>query len=502
MPGALRLREWADEAFKDLGGSKKVFPMLADPDQRSQLLFKVKQIADRQISQLSLSDEEQEQAEPLFNELEALSPAVRMDLFRRLISCAMPWVDASLSGDFNLRADQYKCFIGVANAEAFKRRFAAEIESAAPTQSGITAAQVSIVETGKPGRMVCYCELSGIPTTVLRGIEGWRTSYRREFDKMPPHTHLDSTQFSHPIAPNPEEINRLAEDFKVFLWGIMLGVLTRSTQRLSPPGQYQFAVARGDTRRIGNERAMRQNGLPANYRQSIIERVQNRIADLDGHALVALAAMSDFYKNSVYTPKLVSDATGAEQTRIGFASAIAKEANTELSERARRKGVNEREIELITERLQQKLTQWAQAILESDEDAFDWEVREPDEDTSPRLKYAFKSEYLEPGAFATLLAAQNASAPAVHLASAMGGSMPPPISIPAFQYYLGIAEQQHGPYTREQLTQMLRAQQINPGMTKVWREGMPNWVAMMECLELQSLLNSPPALSVPPPLSH
>ena len=501
IPTALRLRDWADEAFKDLGGSKKVFPMLTDPEQRTRLLSKVKQIADRQISQLNLSGPDQELTDPLFTELEGLSAAVRMDLFRRLISCAMPWVDASLSGDFNLRADQYKCFIGVANAEAFKRRFRAEIEASAPTQAGITAAQVSIVETGKPGRMVCYCELSGIPTTVLRGIEGWRTSYRREFDKMPPHTHLDSTQFSHPIAPNPEEINRLAEDFKVFLWGIMLGVLTRSTQRLSPPGQYQFAVARGDTRRIGNERAMRQNGLPANYRQSIIERVNNRIAELDRHALVALAALSDFYKNSVYTPKLVSDATGAEQTRIGFACAIAKEGHIELSNRAERTGMTERDIDQLTDRLQQKLKHWAQPISESDEDAFEWEVRQPDEDSSPRLKYAFKPESLEPGALASMLTAQSVTPSITPITSAIGVSMPPPLSINAHQYYLGIADQQHGPYTREQLIQMLGTQQINPSMTKVWREGMTGWLAIKECLELQSLFITPPVLSVPPPMS-
>ena len=73
-------------------------------------------------------------------------------------------------------------------------------------------------------------ELSGVPMTVLRGLEGWRTSYRKEAEKSPTHTHIDSTQFSHPIAPTTDEINRLAEDFKQFLLAVMLGVLSRSTQ--------------------------------------------------------------------------------------------------------------------------------------------------------------------------------------------------------------------------------------------------------------------------------
>ena len=62
-------------------------------------------------------------ADPLIEALEQMSVAARAELFRKWIACAMPWVDANLAGDFALKADQYKCFIGVSNDAEFKRKF-------------------------------------------------------------------------------------------------------------------------------------------------------------------------------------------------------------------------------------------------------------------------------------------------------------------------------------------------------------------------------------------
>ena len=81
---------------------------------------------------------------------------------------------------------------------------------------------------------MCYCELAGVPLTALRGIEEWRTSYRKEADKSPTHTHIDFSQFTHPIAPTPEELNTLADDFKIYLQAVMLGIVERMKGRSSP----------------------------------------------------------------------------------------------------------------------------------------------------------------------------------------------------------------------------------------------------------------------------
>ncbi|MBK1689378.1 tubulin-like doman-containing protein [Rubrivivax gelatinosus] len=520
MPGAAQLREWADEAFKDLGGSRVLFPMLAEAEDRLKILAKVKRMAERQLALATSSEDGAALADPLIEALELMSPSARQEAFRKLLACAMPWIDANLSGDFTVRADQYKCFIGVAGAEEFKRRYHNELEVCVPTQAGITSGQLSIVETGVPGRAVCYCELSGVPLTVLRGLEGWRTSYRKESERSPTHTHIDSTQFSHPIAPATNEIARLAEDFKYFLLAVMTGVLTRSAQRIVPPGQYQFAVARGDVRRIGNERAIRQNGLPVAYREAIVNRVQELIAEAGAAPLAALAALCDYYETAVYTPKLVSDATGAEQVRKGFASAIATEAKQELRERARRKGMTEREISQIGTQLLDDLKRWAAPIGDSDADAYDWEVREPGEDGQPRLKYMIQPEMLKPGALEALLAPRaaagglaGASFPAAMPAAVVGmppmpGAMPPPLGgmpvpIEQHQYHLGVNGTQYGPFTAAQIAQMLASGHIALAGTKVWRQGLPAWLDLNQLAELAPLLQqgqTPPPL-MPPPLS-
>ncbi|MBD8722266.1 DUF4339 domain-containing protein [Oxalobacteraceae sp. CFBP 13708] len=511
MPNALQLREWADEAFKDLGGSKVLFPMLGDAAQRSEIINKVKRMAERQLTLAGAGDADNVDHDPLIEALEQMNPAERMDRFRKLLACAMPWIDANLSGDFTVKADQFKCFVGVANADRFKRLFGAELNTCVPTQANITAAQLSIVETGVPGRAVCYCELSGIPMTVLRGMEGWRTSYRKEAEKNPTHTHIDSTQFSHPMAPTTDEINRLAEDFKQYLQAIMLGILTRSTQRVIPRGQYQFAVARGDVRRIGNERAIRQNGLPATYRDAIVERVQERLAELDASQTVALAALASYYETAVYTPKLVEDATGAQDDRKGFASAIAGEAKRELAEKARRKGMSQRDIDRADEQLLEVLTEWASVVPDSDEDAYDWEVREPGEDGHLRLKYVIKPDAFNAGKLDALLAPQATAPVATFPAGAPGmpgmppplGATPPPLGMPPplveHQYHLGIGGQQFGPYSAQQIVQMVQAGQVVVAGTKVWRAGLAAWGELGQLPEL-TMLFAAPAPASPPPL--
>ena len=509
LPGALQLREWADEAFRDLGGSKTLFPMLADAGERATILVKVKRMAERQLSLATAVDGDVPRTDPLIEALDQMSVTERLDRFRKLLACAMPWIDANLSGDFTVKADQFKCFIGVANADLFERKFKAELEACVPTQAGITAAQLAIVETGMPGRAVCYCELSGVPMTVLRGLEGWRTSYRKEAEKSPTHTHIDATQFTHPITPTTDELNRLAEDFKQFLLAVMLGVLTRSNQRIVPPGQYQFAVARGDLRRIGNERAIRQNGLPANYREAIVARVQERLAELDGPQTVALAALAGYYETAVYTPKLVDNATGAQDVRKGFASALAGEIQRELHDKALRKGLGGSEIKRHDERLLDQLKSWASVVPDSDEDAYDWEVREPGDDGLPRLKYTLKPEVLTAGYIDALLgSASTAGAAAPGLAPAFAppalGSMPalggvPPL-VPEHQYHLGVNGQQFGPYTAQQVVQMAVNNQIAPAQTKVWRQGLAAWIELQQLPELMQLLPAAAPPLAPPPM--
>ncbi len=313
--------------------------MLADAGDRARLLGKVKRMAERQIALAASDRESSAEDDPLMTALLHMSPVERHRRFVELLGRAMPWIDANLSRDYTPAADQYKCFIGVANPVGFERSFRTEIETCVPTHAGITSQQIGIVNTGVAGRAVCFCELSGIPLTVLRGLESWRTSYRKETEKIPVHTHIDSTQFAHPLVPSMDELNALADDFKHYLLAVMLGVMTRSAQRTLPAGQYQFMVERGDSLRMGNERAFRQNGLPVAYREQIVAQVNERLDAFDRTQIGALAVLAGHYESRVYAPRVIPDETGAQSRRKGFASAIAGEASRELEGRALRKGL-------------------------------------------------------------------------------------------------------------------------------------------------------------------
>jgi hypothetical protein len=504
LPSAATLRQWADEAFKDMGGSKALFPMLGEPAQRGLILAKVTRMAENMIATAGLAEGATSTPDPLFEALEQMDVSERLDRFRKLLACSMPWIDANMAGDFTVVSDQFKCVIGVANAAAFKAKFGAELESCVPTQVGITVSQLEIVETGIRGRAVCYCELAGVPMTVLRGLEGWRTSYRKEGDndKAPTHTHIDPTQFTHPIAPNTDEMKRLAEDFGEFLQAIMLGVLTRHTGRVVPPGQYQFAVEPGDLRRIGNERAIRQNGMPASYEKNIALRIEEKLTALDAVQTAALAALAKYYERTVYAPKLVAQADGSQLPYVGFGSAISAEVGARLRESARRKGMASDELDRTVQALLGRLKEWANVIGDSDSDAYDWEVREPEADGQPRLKYAIKGEMLEAGRLEQLL--RPATVPAAAVAPACGmappplGGMPPPLV--EYQYFLGINGQQQGPFTAQQIVQYVQAGQVAPGTTKVWRAGLPAWAELAQFPELAPLFLSAPPPLMPPPL--
>ena len=517
-PSPQELRAWADDAFADVGGSKVLFPLLSDPGERLAIQTKVLRMAQAQMARLSSQDPANDQEDSLIEALEALSPMVRADIFSKLLHCAMPWVDANLAGDVQPGADQYKCFIGVAHAAAFTRKFGAEIQSCVPTHVGLTGPQVSIIESGVPGRAVCYCELSGLPLTALRGIEEWRTSYHKETDKSPTHTHIDFSQFTHPIAPPPEELNRLADDFKNYLLAVMLGVLERLKGRSTPPGRYLFEVAPGELMRVTSERLVRINGLPATYKTAIIDQVQERLDTLSQPQLLALCTLADYYQRKVYTPKRIENAHATEEHHAGLASTLAGELHSDLQARLRRMGCSDDARQKQEGILKKTLTQWAEPIEGSDADAYLWEVQAPDAERGegPRLKYRLRENAA--ALLDTLLQPEQAHLPAQHAMAAPGApampavmppAMPsvmppmpgmPPVQAaqPAYQYHIAVQNQTYGPFDLSQLRQMLAEGRINL-QTLAWREGWPNWTALQQHPELQSLA-APAASSTPPPL--
>ena len=494
LPATHDLRLWADEVFKDIGGSRVLFQMLAESRERERLIGSLRIKAEGQIAMSS--HQQADEGDPLLIALEAMRPADRHRRFQELITRAMPWVDASWGQDFQIKPDQFKCYIGVCNATEYATRFREELAMQIPAGAGITPQQIDFVDTGVPGRAVCYCELSGIPLTVLRGMESWRTSYRKESEKIPLHTHRDSTQFTHPLAPSTTELSRLADDFSEYLLGVMLGVVTRDpSAETVPPGQYLFAVGRGDIRRIGNERAFRLNGLPETYRTQILSEIADRRNALDSGQLRALAVLADSYALDVYAPRLIADETGTERPVKGFAAAIAEELARDMREKARRKIAGDPDSGPYERRANERLDEWSLSIEGSDADAYTWEVKEGER---RRLKRVVRPVFFEPGGLRVLLAQSGAvekQAEGAPVAPPPFGGPPPlpgaPPAIPQYLYYLAMDGKQRGPFTYEEVRHSVVAGQVS-AETLAWREGLVTWASLGTITEVVALFSGLP----------
>ena len=506
------LHEWAAEAFKDFGGSREIFKQLVDPDGHPKLLLTILRMAEYRLEKIEQDADAHEDA--LYEALDKMSAVERQKIFSDWLQRAMPWIDARLSSDLDGISDRFKCFIGVNHSEQFSKKFKAELVGCIPSGLGLNANALSIVETGEAGRAVCYVELSGIPLTMLRGIETWRTSYRKESERTPLHTHIDSTRFKHPYSPSPQELNELADDFKCYLKAVMLGVLKRcDIADLIPAGQYEFTVARGDVRRLGNERNFRLNGLPQSYRDNIYTQVKQKFEQIKSSpaSLALLIGLTDFYEKQVYTLRLVPNEKGGEAERVGFACAITKELKKELLQDAADLNISDADIERaynLTE-YPEDMQQWASVVKNSDGDAYLDEIREKSKD-HPRLKWVMNMSPSVLQQHDAILHGTTAQA-AVVGSPMMGasaaptpppafGAAPPPLQQqPKYQYHVAINGQTYGPYPHEQMLSMLQAKQIDPS-AMVWREGLANWVAIAQCPEL---VVTPPPLSpmTPPPPS-
>lgn len=458
------LREWTNKAFEDFGGPSDLFRVLMDPKQQSTILFKIIRAA-RQY--LTLYEQAVQKDHTLYDSLNNMSIIERKNVFSKWLQDAMPWIDARMDEVYSPPSNRFKCHIGVNGAKQFSEKFKHELISCIPSDLGINAQAMSFFEANETGRAMCYVELSGIPLAILRGIETWRTSYHRQSGNRKLHTHIDSTRFKHPYVPTVDELNILADDFKCYLKAVMLGVLKHcDLPNLTPAGQYVFSFARGDTRRLGNERSFRMNGLPQFYRDNIYEQVQQKFNTLSSNAnLIMLIALTDYYEREVYTPRLVQNEAGDQVVQVGFACAITKELKRELLALAKLKQISEADIERACElnKSHETLEKWAEVIKDSHMDAYQEEISE--DNKSSRLKWALNMSPIILQQHEQLLHFKKITSSTQH------------------QYHIALNGQSYGPYAQESVLAMLYSQQIN-ATTLVWHAGLTNWVPILNCPEL------------------
>lgn len=476
---------WSEEVLLEFGGSARLFPQLGDERLRADLLLKLFRRAQLQLSAQEL--EQPEPVDPLLERLSSMTPQERQRVFAEWIRSAMPWVNARFSAEFTPSADQFKCFIGVGDVGAW-RKMEAELRAAVPT-GYFHGELLSVVNTGIAGKAVCYIELSGFPMTVLRGLPTWRASYQIENPKIPTHLHFDATRFRHPLSPSMDELNRLADDYEWFLQAIALGVIRRKADlgdreaSFQPRGQYLFEVepGSGEWLQIGNEYAIRSNGLPPYYRDGVIGAVRHRLANVGPHQLVLLAALMRHYQLRVYEPRLEVDETGAQLPSPSLPNITARRLYDQWIRRAAALDptLSPNHIETALA----GIGQWTETVPDSAGDAYSWEVERPVD------KRVILPQYLQSDQHAAaVLQRPLQHQSAVELAKAAPAAAAPIQP----RYKLFVQGAQRGPFTIDEIAGQAARGEIDAATrawNMAWNPKLDKWSTVGALPELAALLD-------------
>ncbi len=492
------VRVWAKEAFKDFGGSRSLFDKLQSDEGREELFLTLRAKA----MQHRPASDDAAGGDPLFVGLARLTPEQQREKFLQLLNRAMPWVPVNMNGGFGIVPDRFECLIGVNNAQLFEDLYGPLLRQCVPQGTGLTADKISFVESGTPGKLICYVELSGFPAPSLTPLSTYRASYRKETAKIPVHVHKRVSQFVQPFQHSQEDYRRFAEDFKLFLRAIVLGVLRRENDLVSGSGDRYYLSIDGEDFSIGDEFAIRQYGLDEDLRRDIEDQILNAENALSSSLhLSALAVLfDDLQRNSYRAPKRANEKQVDKKIKA-FPTVLAEILRDEYDRRAMRNGgLPMNDPGAPTAALRDAIENWSRVIQGSRGDVYSDEV-----DTQHTEKRQVAASFGSPGWLEAQIQ-QSQAAPSTPGAvpppppvagMPPGAGLPPPVA-PTFQYHLSVAGQVYGPYTYAQLQQFVPARQVTADSV-LWRDGLPGWLPASQIAELQSLFNAPPAASVPPP---
>lgn len=510
MPPMKVLRDWANEAFRDFEGSRKIFPMLKTPDGKAKLLNKLRMRAASARAAMQPYTAIKKQ-DPLVAKLLSMDASQRMRKFSELLRAAMPWIDADFT-DVSIKHEQFKCYLGVMDPQEWESLLP-ELIASLPTTVGLTASEFALSPTGNPGRAVCYCELSGFPLKVLSGLSEWRLKYRLEGKRYPLHTHKDPTQFVQPMVPSTPELRQSAEECRLFQLAVMLRKLKRHDKPSVPPCLYMFDFGRGEWKSLGNERGFRNLGLPPEYRPFVEDAVNETLAGLDALQLYALSELARFQQKETYAPVTRRTPEGQDIDIPGFTHGVLGKLHVELAEMAQARGLDEGDARLFRRRLAdwgegwadvlQSFGPWTEIVPDSSKDAIGWEVAEARPGGSDRCKRRVHKNFFEPGWLLGLCHGQTAvqqqvvkPQPPVGATPPPPPPPPPPSALPS-NWYVGINQSACGPYDLATLRGMVGAGQVTTA-SMVLKSGTTSWLIAGQVVELACIFEVLPPL---PPMS-
>ncbi|NPD68028.1 DUF4339 domain-containing protein [Lichenicola cladoniae] len=466
------VQRWAEEMFRDEGGSRKLFPILRDDMQRSILLNRL-----RGFSRLQLAPRADalRSAQSILLDMSARD---RIALFQRAMVRAMPWLDASFDhlGGGIAMGPRYTLLIAVDDKEEFERNFKAEIEQVVPTgRLGIGAPQY--LNSGLRDRILIYCELSGIPLDSIDPLRTeWRISYQLEQKKpLPLHTHRQSERFPDPVVPTTQEIEEMRRNMGLFVRGVAYGILVRGSR----PGQpYQIDLGGGDWGDAGTERIIRGSGF-SRHRDKVQARIEAFERDLTPIQVLAASALLAWTGERVYAARMAR--IGPTQTdRIpGIVQTMAMELSRQLRERyVRMEGAAAlAEADMQFETLKRTIPDWTEELPGSAADADPHDAnRDPNDQPEARAsaKRRIVPDRFRPSALQRLLKPVGPSASL------------PVAGLPA--WHLSIAKQLTGPFGLAQLALLATQGTLREG-TNVRRLGAAAWQHVRDIPELLALLH-------------
>ena len=309
---------------------------------------------------------------PIFLKLDRMPD--RTQLFSDFLQRAMPWVDAEpdkyLTGSYS--SDQYRCYIGVKDSKRFEACYGTELRSRIPSDTMMTGQEIKFVEIDTPGKLVCYTELSGLTLPSLKAMDDWYAAYCRENDKIPVHTHRLTSTFVHARELTLNELASRAEDFKLFVQAVALGVLTR-IEKGRDAGLYTVRK-KGRTQAIGDEKRLRMNGMPGNTVEIVKEQVNFELESLGSVDQLAIwVALIERYAAVIY-PLAVMQQDGVDVGRKSLPTLMCEKLVEEWAGRLERK-VGKGQAERLMHQARAKLIECTEEIPGSTADVYPYEVK-------------------------------------------------------------------------------------------------------------------------------
>ncbi len=461
---------WAREAFRAYGGSQAIFRLLRAEESRADLLDAVRAMAKRQLQPARA------RIPAVLDALREIPPQEQRTLLETMLLRSLPWIYARFDA-FQPRSDQFKTLVAVQGARAFQAEFGAALRAALPPVLG--AGEIGFVESGLPGRIVCYCEVSGLPLDALGPLRrDWRGAYAQELeriDAIPLHNHKDYLRFPDPVAPSAAETDALRAALALFLRGVCLGLF----QRDPASGVYRFAFEPGDRRSIGAERTIRRRLFEPSQRAALEAAVARAEAALSPIQGLALAALFAWTARRAYAPRRETVNYDAEARLGGIAHGVAAALAEGWLRAAREAGGLPGDPDALHARLLAGIERFTLPIPDSLGDVDPWEANRDPADPAPLR--ALDKRAVDPERFETAALLRLATAPEAPAA-------PPP---PQDLFFL-FRDAVEGPFPLAELAAMARAGAIDP-QTRIHPQGGA-WMAAGTHPDLAGLFRpAPPA---------